>query len=47
MTAYDAALSIYSTYLEIVVIQAICLSCSTSAVIMTALLWVSAAVIWR
>ena len=50
MTAFGVAVSIYLTYLEIFVIRADCMWCLTSAVIMTALLLVSAAaaaVIWR
>jgi uncharacterized membrane protein len=50
MTAFGVAFSIYLTYLEIFVIRAVCMWCLTSAVIMTALLLVSAAaaaVIWR
>lgn len=50
VTAFGVAFSIYLTYLEIFVIRAVCMWCLTSAVIMTALLLVSAAaaaVIWR
>jgi uncharacterized membrane protein len=50
MTAFGVAFSIYLTYLEIFVIRAVCMWCLTSAVIMTALLLVSAAAaatMWR
>ena len=43
MTAFGVAFSIYLTYLEIFVIRAVCMWCLTSAVVMTALLLVSAA----